>query len=93
MNKTYKNGQIVSEVKNNILTYYFKTGIIRAKGKYVNDSMEGKWIFNRENGQLWQIGNFKNNKKHGKWIRYNREGNVEYDQSFIDGKIIKNTYK
>jgi antitoxin component YwqK of YwqJK toxin-antitoxin module len=51
--------------------------------------MEGKWIFNRESGDLWQIGNFKNDKKHGQWIRYDKTGKVEYDADFENGKLIK----
>src|SRR5687767_8357150 len=47
---TYKNGQLISEQKGNVLTYYFKTGLVKAKGKSVEGSMEGKWIFNRESG-------------------------------------------
>ena len=44
--------------------------------------MEGKWIFNRESGQLWQTGNFKNNEKHGEWIRYDKKGEKEYHVNF-----------
>ena len=54
--KTYKNGQKASEQKGDTLTYYFKSGIVRARGKSKKRSMEGKWIFNRESGQLWQVG-------------------------------------
>jgi antitoxin component YwqK of YwqJK toxin-antitoxin module len=51
--------------------------------------MEGEWIFYRETGQLWQIGNFKNSKKHGHWIRYDRNNQIEYNETFIDNKIVK----
>ena len=43
----YVNGQKVFEQKGNIRTYFFKTGTIRAKGKFVDDKMEGKWILKR----------------------------------------------
>jgi antitoxin component YwqK of YwqJK toxin-antitoxin module len=85
----YKNGQKVFEQKGNTLTYFFKTGILKAKGKSIHNKMEGKWIFNRESGDLWQIGNFKNDKKHGQWIRYDKTGKVEYDADFENGKLIK----
>lgn len=42
-----------------------------------NYTLEGEWIFYRQSGQLWQIGNFQNNKKHGKWIRFNKDNQVE----------------
>jgi antitoxin component YwqK of YwqJK toxin-antitoxin module len=51
--------------------------------------MQGEWNFNRESGQLWQVGNFKDNKKHGKWIRCDKQGHLEYEESFENGKIKK----
>ncbi|MGA9648981.1 hypothetical protein [Pedobacter sp.] len=51
--------------------------------------MQGEWKFYGESGQLWQVGNFKDNQKHGKWIRYNKQEHLEYDEFFINGKIIK----
>lgn len=85
----YKNGQPISKIENQVKTYYFKTGIIKAQGVCINDSMEGEWRFFRENGQLWQVGNFRENLKHGEWIRYDRQGNVEYQEFFEHGKQIR----
>ena len=85
----YKNGQPISKIENQVKTYYFKTGIIKAQGVCINDSMEGEWRFFRENGQLWQVGNFRENLKHGEWIRYNRQGIVEYQEFFEHGKQIR----
>ena len=54
MNDQYfANGQKVYEQQGNIRTYFFKTGEMRAKGKFSDGSMEGKWIFNRNTGDLW----------------------------------------
>jgi antitoxin component YwqK of YwqJK toxin-antitoxin module len=83
----YKNGQLISEQKGNFLTYYFKTGLVKAKGKSIDGTMEGKWIFNRESGQLWQTGHFKKNKKHGSFVRYDKNGKIEYRAKFADGKL------
>ena len=88
-NKTYKNGQIVSEQKGNQLTYFYKNAKVKAKGIFENNLMQGEWIFYRETGQLWQVGNFKNSIKHGHFIRYDRNDKVEYDENFVDGKIVK----
>lgn len=85
----YKNGQEIFKQKGNILTYFFKDGTVKAKGKSMNGVMEGKWIFNRENGDLWQVGNFKNGKKHGSWIRYGKTGVIEYEERFEAGKVVK----
>jgi len=88
--KNYANGQKVYELINNKLTYFFKDGKIKAFGTFINDQMEGEWIFYRETGQLWQIGNFKNGMKHGSFIRYNRNDQIEYQETFEEDKIIKN---
>lgn len=87
--KTYANGQKVYHLENDFLTFYFKTGVIKAKGPFVNGKMEGEWIFYRETGQLWQVGHFKDHKKHGRFIRYNRENEVEYDEMLEHDKVIK----
>jgi antitoxin component YwqK of YwqJK toxin-antitoxin module len=85
----YKNGQKATSQKGNVLTYFYKSGPVKAKGKFVDDLMQGKWVFNREDGSLWQIGYFKDGLKHGEWIRYGRKGEVEYHERFVQGKIVK----
>ena len=55
----------------------------------IDGSMEGKWIFNRNTGDLWQIGHFFQNEKHGEWIRYDKKGEVEYHAEFVEGKLTK----
>lgn len=85
----YSNGQLVSEQKGDTLTYFFKNGDIKARGKCVNGKFQGKWIFNKKEGFLWQVGHFKDHKKHGKWIRYKPNGSVEKEAKYINGKEVK----
>ncbi len=85
----YKNGQKTFEQKGDILTYYFNTGAIRAKGPSPQGKMQGKWIFNRKSGQLWGVGHFKDDKKHGLWLRYDKNGKEEYRETFYEGKQVK----
>lgn len=85
----YKGGQKAIEVKGNTVTYYYKDGGLRAKGRMVDDMMQGKWIFYRETGQLWQVGHFKDNLKHGSFLRYDRKDRIEYQETFVRGKIVK----
>ena len=89
LNKTYANWQSVSSLTWDILTYFFKTWIMKAQWEYKNDLMEGEWIFNRESGKLWQVGNFVHGEKHGLWIRYNAEGRIEYKAEFANNKLVK----
>jgi antitoxin component YwqK of YwqJK toxin-antitoxin module len=83
----YVNGQKIFEYAGDTLTYFFKNGKVKAKGKSDKSVMQGEWKFYRETGQLWQIGNFKDNQKHGKWRRYDRVGNIEYEETFNEGKL------
>ena len=85
----YSNGQNVYRYENNTLTYYYKSGKIKATGKFVNNLMEGEWNFYKESGLLWQIGNFKNGNKNGLWVRFDNNKNIIYKEEFIDNKIIK----
>jgi len=87
--KQYTNGQKTFEQTGDMLTYFFKDGKIKAKGISVNEVMQGEWIFYRETGQLWQVGNFRDNQKHGKWLRYDKNDQLEYEEMFDKGKVIK----
>ena len=62
--KFYANGQPVHKLTGEKLTYFYKTGSLKAEGLFIDDMMEGQWNFYRESGQLLQAGNFLNNKKH-----------------------------
>lgn len=90
--KHYANGQATHELDGDILTYFFKTGKVKAFGKYVNEQMQGEWVFYRESkgegNHLWQTGNFANNEKHGRWLRYSRSDELEYDESFDHGNKL-----
>jgi len=85
--ETYANGQRFLNLENDVLTYYFKDGLIKAHGPYVNDLMEGKWTFYKKGQILWQIGHFKAGVKNGSWTRYDVLGKIEYYETFEDGKI------
>ncbi len=87
--KYYTNGQRVYKYDGFKLVFYYKSGVIKASGPFINNCMEGEWKFWRETGQLWQIGNFKSNMKHGLWVRYNREGQEEYMETFEKNKPVK----
>ena len=87
--ETYANGQIKQILKDEVMTWFFKNGRIKAQGPYIDGKMEGQWTFYRETGELWQQGELRHDLKHGEWIRYDRDGSIEYRESFRDGKQIK----
>jgi len=85
----YVNGQRIWELNGNRLTFYFKSGTIKAEGLYENEKMQGDWKFYRENKQLWQTGQLQDDMKHGLWIRYGKDDKIEYEEFFIKGKAEK----
>lgn len=87
--KEYANGQKVYTLEKDYLTYYFEDGTVKSKGPYIEEKMEGEWIFYRKTGDLWQVGHFKENQKHGQWVRYDKENQLEYDEVFDEGKLLK----
>lgn len=90
--KNYANGQAVYHLDGEALTYFFKTGKLKAQGKYIGEQMQGEWVFYRESkgdaDQLWQVGNFTDNVKHGNWKRYNKADKLEYDEDFENGRKL-----
>lgn len=90
--KYYANGQATHEIDGEMLTYFFKTGKTKAYGKYIDEQMQGEWVFYRESkgddDHLWQVGHFVDNAKHGNWRRYSRADEVEYDENFDHGKKL-----
>lgn len=89
LGKSYNNGQPMAEQKGKMLTYFFKNGDIKAQGKYVDGLMQGKWIFRKKEGYLWQVGHFDaQGKQDGTWLRYNADGSVQDEKLFDHGERI-----
>ncbi len=87
INKKYKNGQRVAEQVGDERIVYLKNGNIKAKGKFINGKMQGKWIFYRESGELWSEGELKDDIKEGVWKRWDKKGELEYHAIFVSGKL------
>jgi antitoxin component YwqK of YwqJK toxin-antitoxin module len=83
---TYANGQPVFCQDGETLTYFFKTGQKKAEGASIDGVMQGTWHFWRESGEFWQEGNFRDGQKHGPWRRFARDGTLESDEVYVDGK-------
>ena len=91
MNKSaeYANGQRKYAQDGNFLTHYFENGEVKARGMMINGLMEGKWIFNKKEGYLWQVGNFLKGERQGNWTRYKADGSVADKKEFKDDKQVK----
>ena len=85
--KEYANGQKIFEIKENTLTYFFKNGNLKASGPYINELMEGEWVFYRELAAMANR-NFQHNLSMvDSFATINDK--VEYDETFEKGKIVK----
>ncbi len=91
----YTQGQARSSQRGNILTHYYKSGIVKATGPVVGDQqMDGKWVFYRENGMVSEVGHFKAGVKHGIWMQYDKLGQLVYEAEFSGGKeVSKNLFQ
>jgi len=87
--KYYNNGQAVFSIENEVKTYFYKSGKLKAVGPFHDDQMNDEWNFYYETGELFQTAHFKSDVKHGKWIRYDKNGEIEYEEDFIDGKKVR----
>lgn len=91
--KTLGNGQGISSQRGNILTYYYKTGIVKATGPVDgNQKKDGKWSLYKENGMLLEVGLFKAGEKHGIWQGYDKLGQLSYEVEFSEGKEVSKRF-
>ncbi|NCC12211.1 MAG: hypothetical protein EOM32_02445 [Spirochaetia bacterium] len=84
----YANGQVEMMQSGNILTHYYKSGIVKSQGPLKENLMDGQWHFYRENGMVHQVGTYKKGVKDGPWVRYNKVGALEYEALFEEGKEV-----
>lgn len=89
----YANGQKVYDLDGALLRYFYKSGALKAEGRYEGGMMQGEWRFYGETGVLLQTGVFRDNMKNGLWIRFNQEGQIVYREEFADGKKLRRTLK
>ncbi|WP_240838025.1 toxin-antitoxin system YwqK family antitoxin [Acidaminobacter sp. JC074] len=89
---TYKNGQVKSEVKGDLMIHYFQDGSLKSKGKYLDDKKEGKWIFYRKSGQILEVAHYKSDLKDGEFIRYDSKDKIAYHVIFKAGKVVEKIY-
>jgi antitoxin component YwqK of YwqJK toxin-antitoxin module len=81
----YRNGK-----KNGYLTEFYKTGTLRAKQFYVNDSLNDSSFIYHPNGKLQSLHTYKNKLKHGCWKEYNKEGKL-YSEIFLKNDKLDST--
>jgi antitoxin component YwqK of YwqJK toxin-antitoxin module len=66
--------------------YYYLSGALKSKGKYINGIKEGKWIFYYENGKKEQEGKYKKGVAKGMWTWYYPNSTLKKQENFRKGK-------
>ena len=59
-----------------------KTGKIKLIKHYLNNSLNGQYIFYWDNGNIMFEGNFKKNKRIGIWINYDINGDLIFEEQY-----------
>ena len=66
--------------------FFYKTGELKAKGKYNKNRKTGKWKYYYKSGKLEQEGDFVRSKYNGIWKWYYETGELLRKENFIKGK-------
>lgn len=82
--KNYENGLLQGEY-----IEYFMTGVIKVKGKYVNNKQDGAWEEFHLNGKRAITYRYNSGKKHGYQIAYDENGKRLGELFYYNGILIE----
>ena len=68
-------------------TFYFESGKLKGKGKYVDNLKVGEWVYYYENGVLEQKGTYKKGKPINDWNWYHPNEKLKRNEFYINGLI------
>ena len=60
---------------------------MKEKGNYVDDKLDGKYVWYYENGKV-KKRTYKDGKEEGKWVEYDEEGNIKDEDIYKDGVCV-----
>ena len=63
---------------------FYSNGILKARGKYKDGKLHGKWQWFRKTGAIMRSGSFKNGQQIGTWVTYDSSGN-KYKKTVMAG--------
>jgi antitoxin component YwqK of YwqJK toxin-antitoxin module len=64
---------------------FFRTGELKAEGKYKDDLKIRKWVYYYINGKVEQSGDYLRGKPEGIWKWYFEDGQVLLEEEYVDG--------
>jgi antitoxin component YwqK of YwqJK toxin-antitoxin module len=91
----YLNGQLSSqgEIKNGkeegFWTYWYDNGKKAREGNFVQGKRDGTHKYWFPDGRLRGEGGFKNDVYDGKWVMYKEDGSGSVEQTYKNGKLVK----
>ena len=85
-NKKYEGQWIDGIIKGKGILYSKDDGRVLYEGEWVDGIIEGSGKYVFENGNYYIIY-FKNNTLNGKGIVYYKNGNIQYEGEYVDGKM------
>jgi antitoxin component YwqK of YwqJK toxin-antitoxin module len=88
----YNNGDISEKIewksdkKSGIWEQYFKGNILRLRGFFIDNKLQGEFLVNYENGKPYVKGRYLNDQRNGKWTFFKEDGAVETELEFLLGR-------
>ncbi len=67
-------------------TYYHRNRSVLGKGKYVDQQMQGKWLFYNDQGVLVSEHHYQNGENHGVWKTFFTDGTIAESEKWVNGK-------
>jgi antitoxin component YwqK of YwqJK toxin-antitoxin module len=89
----FDRGKIVGEgitkddgLRNGEWKEYYKSGGLKAEGKYADGVKTGKWTYYYKNGNVEQTGSYdKQGRPMGDWVWYYASGNILREEAYLNG--------
>ena len=72
--------------------YYSSSGLLWSRQNFKNGKLDGLWEDYYLKGQLLKRGKYNDDTKEGLWEKFYDNGQVEFERTYIEGKIIESKY-
>ncbi|MCX6247495.1 MAG: hypothetical protein NTW10_07165 [Bacteroidetes bacterium] len=69
-------------------TTWYPKKKIQMTGEYKNSLRDGRWVYYRENGNIWSEGYFTKGKSEGKRLIYHENGKIYIEGTYKDGRPV-----
>ncbi len=84
--------QVIDGLKQGEYRGYYKSGVLKKLGYYVDDKLDGKYEEYFNNGKIYFIENFKNGIQVGEYLKYYNTGQLKIS-SYYENNELNGEYK